>query len=97
MPDPNDGPKDSDPALQQQRVQEIKIERHAEVVSDANKLLKLTTRLNTEVEASHATSLTRKQLRMLGKIEKLAKNVKQNMGTPVQNSGLDQTVPLGGP
>lgn len=84
MPDPNGGPRELDPALEQQRIQAIKVEQHAEVVSDTNKLLKLTAQLNTEVEKSHATSLTPKQLRTLGKIEKLAKNVKQNMTALMQ-------------
>ena len=79
MPDPNNGPRELDPALEQQRIQAIKLEQHAEIVSDSNKLLKLTAQLNSEVEQSHATSLTPKQLRTLRKIEKLAKNVKQNM------------------
>lgn len=84
MPDPNNGPRETDPALEQQRIQAIKMEQHAEVVSDANKLLKLTAQLDAEVEQSHATSLTRKQLKTLAKIEKLAKNVKQNMSSLMQ-------------
>jgi hypothetical protein len=84
MPDPNGGPRETDPALDQQRIQEMKIERHAEIVSDANKLLKLTARLNSEIEQSHANSLNPKQLRTLAKIEKLARNVKQTMSTPIQ-------------
>lgn len=88
MPDPNNGPRDSDPALQQQRIQVMKIERHAEVVSDTDKLLKLTKQLNSEVEQSQATSLSRKQVRTLAKIEKLAKNVRQIMSTPIQGAAF---------
>lgn len=84
MPDPNDGPRETDPALEQQRIQAVKTARHAEMVSDTDKLLKLTTRLNTEVEQSHATSLNRSQLRTLAKIEKLAKNVKRSMDASFQ-------------
>lgn len=84
MPDPNDGPRETDPALEQQRIQALKIERHAEMVSDTDKLLKLTTRLNNEVERSHATSLNRSQLRTLGKIQKLAKSVRQSMDPSFQ-------------
>lgn len=79
MPDPNDGPRETDPALEQQRIQAIKIAQHAEIVSDTDKLLKMTARLDAEVEQSHQTALTRKQLHTLAKIEKLAKTVKQNM------------------
>lgn len=81
MPDPNNGPRELDPALEQQRIQAIKLEQHAEVVSDTNKLLKLTAQLNSEVEQSHSASLTPKELRTLGKIEKLAKTVKQSMSS----------------
>jgi hypothetical protein len=84
MPDPNNGPREIDPALEQQRIQAIKVEQHAEIVSDTNKLLKLSAQLNSEVEQSHATSLTPKQRRTLGKIQKLAKNVKQNMSALMQ-------------
>jgi hypothetical protein len=81
MPDPNDGPRETDPALEQQRIQAIKIAQHAEIVSDTDKLLKMTARLDAEVEQSHETALTRKQLHTLAKIEKLAKSVKQNMSS----------------
>jgi hypothetical protein len=84
MPDPNSGPRETDPALEQQRIQAIKTEQHAEIVSDTNKLLKLTAQLDAEVEQSHATSLTHKQLRTLAKIQKLAKTVKQNMSNLMQ-------------
>ena len=84
MPDPNNGPRETDPALEQQRIQQMKIERHAEVISNTNKLLKLTAQLNAEIEQSHANSLDKKQLKSLSKIEKLARNIKQTMNTPIQ-------------
>lgn len=84
MPDPNNGPRETDPVLEQQRIQQMKIERHAEIISDTNKLVKLTARLNEEIEQTHANSLNKKQLRSLAKIEKLARNIKQTMGTPIQ-------------
>lgn len=83
MPDPNDGPRETDPALEQQRIQAIKTARHAEMVSDTDKLLKLTAHLDTEVEQSHATSLTHNQLRTLAKIQKLAKSVKESMSASI--------------
>lgn len=84
MPDPNDGPRETDPALEQQRIQAIKTARHAEMVSDTDKLLKLTARLNSEVEQSHETTLTHNQLRTLGKIQKLAKSVRESMSTSMR-------------
>lgn len=84
MADPNNGPRETDPALEQQRIQALKVARQAELVSDTDKLLKLTNRLNSEIEQSHATSLTRDQLRTLAKIQKLAKSVKQYMSRPIE-------------
>lgn len=84
MPDPNSGPRETDPVLEQQRIQAIKTARHAEMVSDTDKLLKLTARLDSEVEQSHATALTHNQLRTLAKIQKLAKRVRESMSTSMQ-------------
>lgn len=97
MPDPYNGPRQSDPVLEQQRIQAIKLERRAQMLSDTNKLLKLTARLNTEIEQSHANALTNQQLRMLAKIEKLAKRVKENMSTPIPGLTMDQAAHTGGP
>ncbi len=83
MADPNSGPRETDPVLERQRIQALRMEREADLISDTNKLLKLTTRLNAEVDETHATSLTHQQLRMLAKIEKLAKSVKRNISTPL--------------
>ena len=62
----------------------LNIMRQQEVISDTKKLLKLTTKLNDEIQGSHAKSLTHHQLRMLGKIEKLAKNIREEMSSPIE-------------
>ena len=89
MPDPNSGPRSSDPALRQERIYEMNILRHQEVVSDTKKLLQLTAELNAQLAQSHAEYLTRNQLRMLAKIEKLAKTVREDMTASIQGWGFD--------
>ncbi len=87
MPDPNNGPRNSaPPGVKQRRIQALNIMRQQEVVSDTNKLLKLTTKLNAEIKESQAKSLTRHQLRMVAKIEKLAKNIREEMSAPIEAS-----------
>ena len=88
MPDPYNGPRDSDPALRQERIHEMNILRQQEVVSNTNKLVKLTAQLNAEIKQSHAKSLTHHQLRMLAKIEKLAKSVREDMTTSMETTGF---------
>lgn len=92
MADPNSGPHDSDPAMQQQRLQAMKMLRQSELASDTRKLLKLTAQLNAEIEQSHAKGLTHEQLRMAAKIEKLAKSIRKNVSAPI--SGMDMDPPI---
>jgi hypothetical protein len=79
--------------FQQRRVQQLNVERQKEIVSDTDKLVRLIADLNTEVENSHSTSLTPDQLRMLAKIEKLAKSVKDKMVNPVQGTIFEDNFP----
>lgn len=95
MADPNSGPHDSDPAMQQQRLEAMKMLRQAQLASDTRKLLKLTAQLNTEIEQSHAKALTHQQLRMAAKIEKLARNIRKSMSTPIPGAPVDQAISPG--
>ncbi len=54
-------------------------DRQKSMVADANKLLKLTQRLNAEVNGAHASALTQDQLRQVREIEKLAHKVREEM------------------
>lgn len=95
MADPNSGPHDSDPAMQQQRLQAMKMLRQSELASDTRKLLKLTAQLNVEIEQNHARALTHQQLRMAAKIEKLAKSIRKNMSTPISGMTMDPAISPG--
>ena len=64
----------------------LNVERQKEMVSDTNKLLKLASELNAEIISSNSDSLTPLQLRKVGKIEKLARSIKEKMNTNIQNS-----------
>jgi hypothetical protein len=72
--------------FQDRRIRELNVERQREMVSDTEKLLKLTAELSTEVAQNHSSALTPDQLRTLAKIEKLAKSVKEKMSNPVQGT-----------
>jgi hypothetical protein len=74
----------NDPEEEQRRLRALNAQRQKRVVSDANKLLKLTTELNLEIANATSDSLTPAQLRKLAAIEKLARDLKQNMSASVQ-------------
>jgi hypothetical protein len=65
------------------RLQALNIARQKGMVSDANKLLKLTTELNEEIARTNSGTLTPAQIRKLAQIEKLAHSVSQKMGATV--------------
>jgi len=83
-------PSELDPVAQQRRLRALNIERQKEMVSDANKLLRLAKELNDEVAAAHEESLTPAQLHKIAEIEKLAHSVKERMTIGVgQAPGLE--------
>jgi hypothetical protein len=65
-----------DPAKQMRRLND---DRHKTIVSDTNKLLKLTRELDAEIAANNSDALTTKELHKLAAIEKLAHSVRQKM------------------
>lgn len=92
---PMDEPPVVDPAVNMQthRIRMLNVERQKALVSDADNLLKLTMQLNAEVAEEHSSSLTPEQVRMLAKIEKLAKSVREKMSEPVQRNLFENTFP----
>jgi hypothetical protein len=87
----------NDPVYQQRRVHQLNDARHKSIVSDADKLLKLVTELNSEISSTTPASLTPEQLRKVAVIEKLARNVKEQMRSPINGppAFLDSAQPLG--
>lgn len=57
----------------------LNADRQRAIVSDTNKLLRLVNELNAEVAAAAPDSLTSGQLRKVGQIEKLARDVQAKM------------------
>lgn len=70
---------DVDPVLVERRIRALNIQRQKQMVSDADKLLKLARELNEEVAAQHTSALTLDELHKVAEIEKLARNVRQKM------------------
>ena len=86
----------SDPAYQQRRMHQLNAARHKSVVSEADKLLKLVTELNSEISSTTPASLTPEQIRKVFSIEKLARNVKDEMRSPINGPPvfIDPAQPL---
>ena len=86
----------SDPIFQERRLRQLNAVQHKAMVSDADRLLKLVTALNEEIDNTSPASLTPDQLRRVAEIEKLAHSVKDKMRNSVQASPvfLEPTQPL---
>jgi hypothetical protein len=84
--DPTASPDDEDPLAQQRQLRQLILSLHKSMVSDTDKLLKLTADLNAELSSANPDSLTPDQLKKVAAIEKLARNVKESMKTSVQGS-----------
>jgi PBP1b-binding outer membrane lipoprotein LpoB len=76
---PFEGMPDVDPGMASRQMRALNVMRQKSMVSDTDKLLKLAQELNQEIETGNSTALTPVQLRKIGDIEKLARNVKQKM------------------
>lgn len=74
---------DIDPMIMARRMTALNVERQKQMVSDANKLLKLARELNDEVAAANSDSFTPDQLRKIAEIEKLARSVRERMASAV--------------
>ena len=69
----------NDPLEEARRLRALNYAREKGMVSDAKKLLKLTTELNAEIAVANSGVLTPAQLQKLAKIEKLAHSVSEKM------------------
>lgn len=72
-----------DPAEEYRRMRALNAERQKDIVSDAKKLVKLTTEFNAEIVRTNPDSLNKGQLHKLAEIEKVARDLKAKMSTPV--------------
>ena len=78
-----------DPVQYERRMRALNAERQKSMIADTNKLLRLTTELNDEVNGAHPKPLDSIQLRKVAQIEKLAHSVREKMSIPV-GSGSPQ-------
>jgi len=70
---------DSSPIDADKQMRRLNDDRHKTIVSDTNKLLKLTRELDAEIAANNSDTLTSEELHKLAAIEKLAHSVRQKM------------------
>ena len=61
------------------RMRALNESRQKGIISDTNKLLKLTTEFNAEIASENSGELTRAQVRKLAQIEKLAHSISEKM------------------
>jgi hypothetical protein len=85
----NGGPLDTEKVLKA-----LNAERQKSMVSDTNKLLRLTKELNTEIAASNPGEFTPEQLHMMAEIEKLAHSIKEKMATSVRGTPPFTQLPM---
>ena len=83
-----------DPTMMERRLSALNRERQKEMISDTNKLLKLTIELNDEIAANNTGTLTYDQLHKMAEIEKLARNVKEKMADGVGQIGPSPDNPI---
>jgi hypothetical protein len=83
-----------DPTMMERRLNALNRERQKEMISDTNKLLKLTVELNDEIAANNTGTLTWDQLHKMAEIEKLARNVKEKMADGVGQIGPTPEAPI---
>jgi hypothetical protein len=75
-----------DPVFMERRMQQLNAVQHKSMVADTDKLLKLVTELNAEINSTNSNALTPAQLRKVIEIEKLAHSVKDKMRTSVRGA-----------
>lgn len=88
QPQPGDMPPllgggNGTPEMQLRRLRALNADRQKSLVSDTDKLLKLTAELNAQVNGAHPANLTTSQLHMVEQIGKLARSIREKMSTPV--------------
>lgn len=72
-----------DPLLAKRQAVLLNAQRQKNMISDADKLLKLATELKAEIDAGNPDSLSTEQLNKIARIEKLAHSVKEKMSITI--------------
>jgi hypothetical protein len=89
----NETPGGSSPEMEK-LLRSQNAERQKSLVSDTNKLLRLTNELNAEIARTGPDALSDNQLRKLAEIEKLAHSVKEKMSTSVRGTPAFRPAPF---
>ncbi len=92
-----DDPRLDNPASRifaERRLQALNAAQHQAIVDDTDKLVKLVTELNQQINSSNAHSLTPHQQQMVAEIEKLAHSVRDKMRMTVRTVELKDIVPM---
>jgi DNA anti-recombination protein RmuC len=92
-----DDPRLDNPASRifaERRLQALNAAQHQAIVDDTDKLVKLVTELNQQINSSNAHSLTPQQQQMVAEIEKLAHSVRDKMRMTVRTVELKDIVPM---
>ena len=79
----------NDHVFEERQIRLQSIALHKSMVSDTDKLLKLVTELNGEINKDIPSELTPEQLRKVAEIEKLARNVREKMKSSVAGAALN--------
>jgi hypothetical protein len=85
------GPDITDP---EKRLRELNRERQKSLVSDTDKLVRLATQFDMDVQNEKAGELTPSEARKLAEIEKLAHNVRDKMSYSVRGTSVNPQIPL---
>ena len=75
-----------EPVFMERRMRQLNAVQHKSMVADTEKLLKLVTELNAEINSTNSNSLTPAQVRKVMEIEKLAHSVKDKMRTSLRGA-----------
>ncbi len=94
-----EGVSGPNPAWGAQRLRALNADRQKSLVSDTDKLLKLARQLDAEIASNPTDELTPQELRKVGEIEKLAREVKAKMAQSFGEGPRLRLppIPMGGP
>src|SRR5579862_5303013 len=70
----------------EKRLQVLNAAQHKSMVADTDRLLKLVSDLNAQINGNNSNTLTQDQLRMVAEIEKLAHSVRDKMRMSVRSA-----------
>ena len=98
---PGFGDSDVNPTMEAKRMRALNADRHKNIVSETDKLVKLARELDVEIASNPTERLTPEELQKVAAIEKLAHSVKSKMaqsfggGPDFKSPTIDRRGPYG--